>query len=1142
MALELTPELAEELTQEVTPTMPTTMDIQTKGLSGVGPEKEGFALGIDQEQAFQPARVTGLGDGAEPVFGDSILTTAITGFNRGLAGLVDPVIYNAAVAFRKIGEQAGLPFLANIKPDRNEMARVFASGDFETQNIMSNVLGIPINYGEGADIGVTDEEGIASEFAYGAGKFIGEGVPIAGGTQLAANLATKGIGPYGANVLGPKIAPAPAPKTYMPPGQGKPLGEIMPNPALQGPSNLGQAGTLGQKAYQKFDEFVTPGQTTTNVVGDIIRTQATRPGQMAALETGISGLAGGVTETTDSPVLGIASAFAPAAIPGIIKRTPTYMGINWFRQRTPGKIGDLRDVATGAKSATEGEGGQLLVNKAQRMIQEQLNLNPEQAESAVKRFGEIVAKIPELETMAPGQVFDNQALIKTFQNAILDAPNEQIPALNALLEGYVSGATRFKGTIGVEGTDTGVTGNNILVMDNARKTFDLRVAKEERKIADRDALIEQGTKQIERTGAERQTARLSLQESLAKKVAEAREAVEKEKIRLGLVQEKRPIKAATGKREKVLVQADDLVEPKAVLALQQRVQREILPRAGEEALGFEKLPASIKSIAQWDSSKEFSFRDWLLARDELSNAISKGAVVGDTQLPLLMRYRDILDDFAVGGFSNLGPKYKEFIDFAKTNLYDPFERSLIMGVTRQDKTTGRFLTQGEQITNTFLKQEPEILQRFVNTVGADAPEVNDLKNVLLDDLYDSAYSTTKGQWDETRLNKWMGDNKNYLELLPAQGDNNFFQELTNTQQLLQRSLLRRKQATERKEQIEKSLLGKFLQAQTKKGTLEPEEDFLTQLVMRPTKEGGQRTMLKTRNDFLASEEGKALGKVNAENIFRRTIFEKLDQQIGKTGEKGIMNDPASFKAWLQQDKNTQLLKDAGFSESHMKDLYLLADASERINTIPILEFKGLNNNGIVSRIAEALGTSPAAVSTRVLAVKENRISPRTAFIYLASRAIGAQNEIRMNALMREAITDPQLAKMLTTELPETNPVGRIPGPISRKVNNYLVGSGVEAGEEIKEEMDRGRPLITLPEQRFDVDPNSGATIETTPQNVPAPPPPSMDFTQVAPPPNPAPTGGGQVKVSSLFPFDPLSAAIQERQQQKQGQGIGSLMG
>jgi len=1080
---------------------------------------EGASLGFEGEA--QPSRVTGLGDGLEPVFGDSLLTTAITGFNRGLSNLVDPVIYNAAVAFRKIGEQAGLPFLANIKPDRNEMARVFASGDFETQNIMSNVLGIPIQYGEGADIGVSPEEGLASEFVYGAGKFLGEGAPVAMGLQAAANVAAKS---------GTLLTPTTTAPTYVAP----------------------EGGTALQRLGQTVDEAITPGQTTTNVMSDILQMQARAPGTVAATEAGISSLAGGVQETTESPILGITAALSPLALPGILRKMPSYTVINWFSKRTPGKIGDLRDVATGAKSATEGEGGQFLVNKAQRMIQEQLNLNPEQSKAAVERFGEIVAKIPELETMAPGQVFDNQALIKTFQDAVLDAPNDQIPALNALLEGYVSGATRFKGTIGVEGTDTGVTGSNILVMDSARKTFDLGVETQASKITDEEAFLTQQAREIERTGSQRQTERLKLQASLAKRVEDAKEAVEKEKIRLGLVQERRP---RTGEftgapigseiqgptkiraREKVLTRPDDLVEPEAVLALQKRVQQEILPRAGTEAAGFEKLPASIRSLVQWDSSKDYSFRDWLLARDEISNAISKGAVVGDTQLPLLMQYRDMLDDFAIDGFAKLGPKYKEFIDFAKTNLYDPFERSLIMGVTRKDQKADRFITQGEQITKTFLKQEPEILRRFVGTVGTDAPEINDLKNVLLDDLYDSAYVAGKGQWDEARINTWMGDNRNYLEELPGIGDNNFFQDLTNTQRLLQQSLLRRKQATQRKEEIQKSLLGKFFEKETKQGTLQPEEDFLTQLVMRPTKEGGQRTMLKTRNDFLASEEGKSLGKTGAENIFRRTIFEKLDEQMK------IMQDPEKFKGWLQQDKNTQLLKDAGFSDSHMKDLYLLADASERINTIPILEFKGLNNNGIVSRIAEALGTSPAAVSTRVLAVKENRISPRTAFIYLASRAIGAQNEIRMNALMREAITDPQLAKMLTTELPETNPVGRIPGPIQRKVNNYLVGSGIEAVEEINQEMEKARPLATFPNsgQSFGVNPETNQNIETTPI-APASPPPSMDFSQVAPPPPIAPTGGSQVKVSSLFPFDPLSAAIQERQQQKQGQGIGSLMG
>ena len=414
-----------------------------------------------------------------------------------------------------------------------------------------------------------------------------------------------------------------------------------------------------------------------------------------------------------------------------------------------------------------------------------------------------------------------------------------------------------------------------------------------------------------------------------------------------------------------------------------------------------------------------------------------------------------------------------------------------------------------------------------------------MKNVLLDSLYDKAYKIDKGTWDETALNKWMGDNRNYLELLPGQEGKTFLDELTNTQALLQKSLQRRKEATARKKEIEGTLLGKFLQAQTRKGTLEPEEDFLTQLVTKPTKEGGERTMVKTKRDFLNSDEAKAMGKTNAENVFRRTIFEKLDQQ------QDIMADPALFKAWLQEDKNTQLLKDAGFSESHMKDLYLLADASERINTVPRLELQSLSSAGIVSRLAEALGTSTAAVSTRVLAVKENRISPRTAFIYLASRAIGAQNEIRMNALMREAITDPQLAKMLTTELPETNPVGRIPGPISRKVNNYLVGSGIEAGEEIKEETNKFLNFPASEEQlRNFIDQGGSPVPEVIEERrrIDNAPPPPMNFTQVAPPPNPAPTGGGQMDIASLFPFDTTSAAIQKRQQQKQGQGIGSLMG
>ena len=1086
-------------------------------MTKVGDPVEGASLGF--EGKAQPARVTGLGDGLEPVFGDSILTTAITGFNRGLAGLVDPVIYNAAVAFRKIGEQTGLPFLANIKPDKNEMARIFASGDFETQNIMSNVLGIPINYGEGADIGPTEEEGLASEFAYGAGKFAGEATPFAGATALLASQAAKG-----ATALG----------GY--------------NPAYGV-----QASGVDKTMSSVYAPKVAPveGGILANVGDDMLRFAATKPATSAGLEAGVSGLAGGVTETSGSPTAGILAVVSPAAIPQIAKYMPSATVFRYFKKFFEG--GDLKDVALGAKGATEGKQGQIALNKAQKMIQEQLNLTPEDSAAALARFEELRAAIPELADLPLAQVYNNESLIATFQDAIAGAPNDQINALNKVLENLVSGVTKYKETIGIDSSAGDVATDAPLILQTAEGAINLKAQKEIDKIGAED--IEQESLVRTRDDTEKREKGLAFQKSLEARKRQAEKEIEKKKIELGIVETSRRQKLSKEetesgkgfKTETIQRVAEANASTEDVLRLQKRVNEELVPKQGEEAYTFDDLPQPIQKLVRWDSSKTFSFDDYLNARKAVSNEINRAIKQGSGQQIPLGRLRTLFDDWSVGAFEKVGKNYVEFLGILKRDLYDPFEKSLITQITAKDGGKG-YLTQSENAAKTLINKDPDVLEAFVKTVKPESSEVDEIKAVLLDNMYESAYLKNKGVWDADKLNLWMKNNRDRLEILPGQGGGSFLDEMKVTQKALNKSLQRRKTATDRKEKIEKGLLGRFFKSQEQRGLQDPEQDFLSRLINKPTREGkgrnAQNTMLRVKNDFLASEEAKAMGKTNAQNVFRRTIFEKLDE------EQGIMGDPAKFKAWLQKDKNTQVLKDAGFTESHMKDIYLLADASERIATIPILEMKGLSSSGIIERLATALGTSPAAVSTRVLAVKENRISPRTAFIYLASRAIGAQNQIRMDALMREAIQDPSLAKMLVTELPEGE-VGRIPGPIIRKVNNYLVGSGIEAGEEIKEEMNRGLTLPASEEQLRNFMDRSGPpvpeVIEERRRIDNAPPftptaSPELNISQVAPPPNPAPTGGGQVKVSSLFPFDPLSAAIEERQQQKQGQGIGSLMG
>ena len=231
------------------------------------------------------------------------------------------------------------------------------------------------------------------------------------------------------------------------------------------------------------------------------------------------------------------------------------------------------------------------------------------------------------------------------------------------------------------------------------------------------------------------------------------------------------------------------------------------------------------------------------------------------------------------------------------------------------------------------------------------------------------------------------------------------------------------------------------------------------------------------------------------------------------------------------------------------NLYIAADAAERAGiAVPTAGEFGRANDAL-SRLSKALGTSLPSMSSMARSVAENRMSGQHAITMVSTKALSSFNNAKQQALLREAIFNPKLAELINTRIP----VGAtsLPPALNKKINAYLFNTGDTYGDNPVEYYYPDRPLATFPEtgQDFSVDSETNRVIEETPTSIdprnidpiPAPPPPSMDFSQVAPPPNPASTGGGQVKVSSLFPFDPLSAAIQERQQ-KQGQGIGSLMG
>ena len=158
-----------------------------------------------------------------------------------------------------------------------------------------------------------------------------------------------------------------------------------------------------------------------------------------------------------------------------------------------------------------------------------------------------------------------------------------------------------------------------------------------------------------------------------------------------------------------------------------------------------------------------------------------------------------------------------------------------------------------------------------------------------------------------------------------------------------------------------------------------------------------------------------------------------------------LSDPTAFKQWMV--RNEEVL-DAAFDKSHVDNLYLMADAAERVLITGIGRGKGVTDEDIVTRFTSALGTTPAGISNRFIAVQEGRLGSKAMVGYILSRAIRQQSGVRSDALFREAMFDPDIARLLTTEGSESVPPLGISEPNKRRLNAFLFNIGVDYGDGI----------------------------------------------------------------------------------------------
>jgi hypothetical protein len=196
----------------------------------------------------------------------------------------------------------------------------------------------------------------------------------------------------------------------------------------------------------------------------------------------------------------------------------------------------------------------------------------------------------------------------------------------------------------------------------------------------------------------------------------------------------------------------------------------------------------------------------------------------------------------------------------------------------------------------------------------------------------------------------------------------------------------------------------------------------------------------------------------------------------------------------------------------------------------------MKSEDLMSRFASKLGTSVAGASTRFVALQEGRIGSKAAAAYFITRGLSARSAARADALFKEMMFNPEVAKLLVKEGPQDF---SITPETNRKINTILFNIGVlpTVRETIGKESPAEDIMIEFP-KAFELPDNEQ---ETAPPEIV--PPTSSD--QVMNIPNrsvlpPAPVANVQqpniqtASATDLFPFDPTLAAIEKRQNAKQG--------
>ncbi len=837
------------------------------------------------------------------------------------------------------------------------------------------------------------------------------------------------------------------------------------------------------------------GATLKDKVLDVVtKPFVTSPGTAVVAETGLGGLSGvGIQAEEDlfgtqTGLGGLLPFGGPAIYYGVKKGIVTPVG--WAARKTISKGADVVDnlrVDAGKVEPGSGKRGE----EAQAVVDKQLQEAAVGNEANIKRAIEIETTL---------QPYTDERIVISPAEATLDAPTLQTqktieqsasPEFTrknlARKENILNAISNF---VSQKFTGNAIDDAPLVVYDAAKQKYILtvgRINKGEQELSTKISLLTDADTGVYPKISNRGEAGQEIRQIVTAAHTQAKESAEALAKNLNINN------------------ADQVASMDAFEAAKTTVRNAVTSRQGKDALSYEGLNKTVKNFIESDL-KKISFQDWKMFRDQVSSQIGKAfATNNKADQRTLAILGKTLDDLGEA-FGRTNTKFKEFQNYYDQTVIRPFETSQVVKILAKGRggTGDRpvYFLADEQVAKAFLK-DSNTAKQFMTLFGDNASQLSNIRAAVLDEI--RSVGVVGGEFKPNAINKYMNTNRETLTEL------GLFDELADTQNLVNQLTSRAATLDTRKKIINQNAMYSAVARAMK---VEDPEKLINDILKSPK---------------LAREVKTKIGKdPEVLEAFRAAVMQKA---LGNS--PSALDNPLDFKKFLV---NNERSLNAIFDKTHIDNMYLIADAAERVFATPMVAGQGMKSEDLMSRFAAKFGSTVPGSTTRFIALQEGRIGSKAAAAYFMTRGLSARSAARADALFKEMMFNPEVAKLLVKEGPQDF---SITPETNRAINSILFNIGVLPTV-------REKTGTESPAEDFQIEfPKAFELPDEKQESIPTDTVPSTSSDQVmniaprsvlppAPVANMQPPNIQTASATDLFPFDPTLAAIEKRQNAKKG--------